>query len=231
VLAEQVSDARAVAFSRPDVVRPDAVEDDELGVVADSRTRAHGADQVVDLLTRAPRLPRAQPEPLVERPYALDDLPAEEDREGDRTVPEVVVGQRRGVALPRPGSASGGVLGAARQAVELGVAGEPLRHAAQQAGRVETVVVREGDEIGTELGKCNVPGAGQAARRAEADDLDAASFEHAHDAVVVVLVDEEHAHRRTPLPLDGVEECAQLVGPIHRRDDEVERRGPPGHRP
>ena len=51
------------------------------------------------------------------------------------------------------------------------------------------------------------------------------------NALVIVLIDDDHACPVVLLRRDGVEEEAELVGSTHRRDDEVERRRHARHWP
>jgi hypothetical protein len=67
------------------------------------------------------------------------------------------------------------------------------------------------------------------ARRAQSDDLDRRGGKDRLEALVLVLVDREHADVRVLLCGDRVEEDRQLVRPPDRRDDEVERRKVPRH--
>src|SRR5919197_5831718 len=92
VLAEDVPEARAVASPEGREVHVlRGMSDDEGGVVVDARAQVERADQVVDLLARRSR----QAERLVERTDALDHRAAQEDRERDRAVPQVLARQRR----------------------------------------------------------------------------------------------------------------------------------------
>src|SRR5262249_4782836 len=97
VLAQDAADARPVARTdRREVVLLAWMLNDEGRVVLDARAAVERADQVVDLFARR----RRQPEPFVERSHMLDDFAAQEDREGDRAVPEVVAGEHGCSARP-----------------------------------------------------------------------------------------------------------------------------------
>jgi hypothetical protein len=73
---------------------------DERWVVLDPPARMNRADQVVGLLARAPWLPGAEPEALVEVADPPDELAPEKDRRGIRAVPQVVGREDRDVPLP-----------------------------------------------------------------------------------------------------------------------------------
>ena len=72
----------------------------DVGVVLDPCPGSERADQVVDLLARGPRRLGAEAELLVESPNPGDERGAQEDRERDRPVPEILPGQERRVARP-----------------------------------------------------------------------------------------------------------------------------------
>ena len=115
VLAEEVADARAVA--RPDarVVLANVVPDDERRVVLDPRTAAHRADEVVDLLARAPRLGQSRAR-VARRTRRLARRARGAGRSSNeiRAVPQVVGREGRGVRLPRAGGVAARVLRLAR---------------------------------------------------------------------------------------------------------------------
>src|SRR5438105_5650122 len=119
VLAEDVADARTVTRTdRGEIDVLGRVLDDERGVVLDARACLECADQIVDLLAGR----RRQPEPLVEGADSLDYLPAEEDRERDGAIPEIV-GREDGRLGAPPWLA-------AREPVEIGP--EPAGDALEQ---------------------------------------------------------------------------------------------------
>ena len=212
MLAEDVADARSVTRAdRREVDFLACMVDDERRVVLDPRSRVERADQVVDLLPGRHR----QPQPLVERAYALDDAPAQEDRERDRAVPEVVARQGSRICRP-PGLASG-------DAVEIG---EPRRDALEQVGRIRAVVVRKRDDVGLDARQDGIARAGEPAGCA--NSLDAKRRMGGGDPfrpVVVVLIGEQDAEALMRLPLERAKERVELVDAIDGRDDKVESHG------
>lgn len=209
MLAEDVTDARAVTRAdRREVDFLACMVDDERRVVIDPRAGVERADQVVDFLPGRHR----KPQPLVERADAHDDAPAQEDRERDRAVPEVVARE-----LSRPGRPPGLASG---DAVEVG---EPRRDALEQVGGIRAVVVRERDHVRLDERQHGVARAGEAAGRA--NSLDAKSRVRGRDMVhpvVVVLIGEQDPEPLMRLPLERAKERVELVDAIDGRDDKVE---------
>ena len=121
---------------------------------APARTRA---DEVVDLLARGPGGPGPEAELFVERADGREQLPAQEDRERDRAVPEVLHGERRRVGLPRTGRAAVGGDSASGQTVSADVGEQAPGYPLEQVVRVRAVVVGKGDEIGGEMGERRIP--------------------------------------------------------------------------
>ena len=192
---------------------------------------ADRADEEVDLLARSPRLRGAQAEPLVEDAHSVDDASAKEDRERDRAVPEVVVGQSRRVVLPGASGAPGRVGGSTRESVECLVVREPLGDALEQSGRVDAVVVGKRDDVRAHVLERDVPRARQPGLRSQVNELQWPPDEEIVGAQVVVLVDDDNPQGRVVLSLQRVEEATELVRSSDRRDDEVERRKLPRHGP
>lgn len=209
VLAEEVADALTVARAELDErsLRR-RVMHDELGVVLDADAAVDGTDQVVDLLAR--RMGKAKT--LVERPDAANNVAAQEDRERDRAVPDVVARQSGSVRRPGPAIVASG------QTAERRIVLEALRDTLQQVVGIRAVVVWERDEIGLEPRQCCVARVRQAARRGDA--LDA---RRSGEPIVAVLVDEEHAKVAMRLALQRFEQVTHLVRPADGRHDEVER--------
>ena len=92
---------------------------------------------------------------------------------------------------------------------------------------VRAVVVREGDDVGGEVGQGGIPRAREAAFRAKPDDLDPGmGLEDGGEPIVVVLIDDEEAKRSVRLPLERLEQPSGLVHTIDRGENEVERGQP-----
>ena len=108
---------------------------------------------------------------------------------------------------------------------------ESTRDTRQQALRVDAVIVRKRDEIRVDETEADVARAREAALGVDARHVDAATADDRLDALVVVLVDDDHAQSLEVLCLDRVEKHGQLVASPRRRDDEVERRKLPRHGP
>ena len=212
VLAQDVAEAGPVACADGrDVDRLARVLDHECRVVLDARSCIERANQIVRLLTGAGR----QAECLVERAHALDNAATEEDGERDRTVPEVVASEHGRVGGP-PGLS-------ARDAVE---ALEALRDALQQVGRIDAVVVGKSHGVRCEVLQPDIACPREAARGTKPLDLERrVRRKDTVDSIVVVLVDEEHAERAVRLRLERIEQAAELVDPVHGRDDKVESHG------
>jgi len=111
------------------------------------------------------------------------------------------------------------------------VAGKPLGNTPEQSGRVDAVVVGEGDQVGAQVPERDVAPAREAAGRLQPRDLEPPFHLDPLDPVVVVLVDNENPQGRVVLGLQRVEEATELVRSPDRRDDEVERRKLPRHGP
>ena len=105
MLPEDVADARAVpAAERAPRGRRDSfvrVSHHDVGVVLDPCPGSQRTDQEVDLLARGPLRLGAESELLVESAHPGYEGRAQEDRERDRPVPEILPRQHRGG--PRPG--------------------------------------------------------------------------------------------------------------------------------
>ncbi len=162
MFAEEVPHTRTVAQPDARIHDRNGVADDESRLVPDPGTKPDSADQVVDLLAGRPRLRRAEPEPLVEGADLGDQLPPQEDRERDRAIPEVVVGERDGISPPRGGGPAGLVLGAPCETVQPRLVGEPCRDAFERPRWVGAVVVGESDDVRGELRERGVARASQA---------------------------------------------------------------------
>lgn len=163
VLAQEVAQACAVPVAERDQplrrVGLQLVGDREGRVVLDPRTPAHRTQHVVDLLARRPGSSCAEPERFVEAANLFDHLPAKEDGERDRPVPEVVRRQHRGINGPGLGGvACGGDL-LAGEAAELGALRKAAGDSLEEVVGVGAVVVREGDHIAVDVAKPGVPGA------------------------------------------------------------------------
>ena len=125
-------------------------------------------------------------------PDSLDDAATEEDRERDRTVPEVVVGQSRRVAFPGRSRAPGRIGGSARETVERVVVRESLGDPPEQSGRVDAVVVGKRDDVGAHVLEGDVPSARQPCLRLQVNELQRPSCEEIGGAQVVVLIDDDN---------------------------------------
>jgi hypothetical protein len=101
----------------------------------------------------------------------------------------------------------------------------------EEAWWVDAVVVGEGDEVGSDRRERSIARSGEPALGPEVHEIERATCYCRVQAVVRVLIHEEDAQRRVVLRLDRVEEARELRDAAHRRDDEVERRGLPGHGP
>jgi hypothetical protein len=97
MLAQDPAEARALARAEGVGVGLVVVLDDERRVVLDAGAAVERPDQVVDLLARRGRQAKA----LVEEADPFDDRAPEEDREGDRAVPEVLARQDCCEGCPR----------------------------------------------------------------------------------------------------------------------------------
>ena len=136
----------------------------------------------------------------------------------------------RGIGLPRCGRAAVDVTRTPGQAVELGVAeslGDPLEQPrrVRRSRRRETRRAPPRRARRPALRARESPGCERTCTSSGA-----ASEQRLGDALVVVLVDDDHAHPRVALRLERVEEALELLGSTHRRDDEVERRRAPATR-
>src|SRR4051812_14714508 len=212
VLPQQVTDALAVACADGCGVNvfPWMLDDDPR-VVCNPRSAIECPDQVVDLLPRR----RRQAQPLVECADPLDDLALQEDRERDRAVPQILPGEHRGALRP-PRLA-------ARHAVQ---SCEALGDSLQQVGRIDAIVIWKRHGIGAQPRHRGVPRTREASRRADALDLERRMRrQHRGDALVVVLVGDEHAEVAVGLRLERVEEAVELVDAVDGRDDEIESHG------
>ena len=130
-----------------------SVQHDERRVVLDARSGVERAHEVVDLLARGPRPARAETERLVERADPIDELSAQEDRERDRAVPQIVARQDRGIARPGRRRAALLVHGAAGEGVELRLALEALCDPLEEVAGKDAVVVGKRDELGVAGGR------------------------------------------------------------------------------
>jgi glycosyltransferase involved in cell wall biosynthesis len=224
MLAEQVADAGAVACADDaSGTHLGPVRDDELRVVPDPRARIDGADEVVDLLAGRPRRAGAQAELLVEWTEALDQRPAQEERVGDRAVPEVVPRELRRVLLPRRGRPAVGGRRPSCEPVERRLCGEPPRDAFEQVAGVDAVVIGKGDDVCRELRERRVPGTREAAFGLHVDDVKHPIRQYPAQPIVLVLVDDDHAKRAMGLALQRVQKGPDLVHSVDGRHDEVER--------
>ena len=118
-----------------------------------------------------------------------------------------------------------GVFCPTRQAVESRIAREAVRDACQQAGRIDAVVVREGDDVSSNVLESDVSRARQAGRLgAQVEHVQAAGREYGIEPRVVVLIDHDHPQRPVLLRLQRIEQASELLDSTNRRDDQVERR-------
>ena len=135
------------------------------------------------------------------------------------------VSARDHVRALRPAAGGAAVRGdrPAGHASEGAVLGEACCDAFEEPGVIAAVVVREPDDVGRQLAERGVPRPGEAALRAEAQHVEpGVRLEDALDALVGVLVDHDEPERAVRLRLEIVEQGGELVGPVDRRDDEVE---------
>ena len=235
MLPEQIADARSLAAAARHERRAggdgERMLDRERRVVGDAGSVAERADHVVGLLARAPGPRAAGAELLVEAPDPHEQRPAEEEPGGRDEVPDVPGSQHGRLAAPARIAAPVGVLHGNRDAVELLAHAQLLRDVGEEGRRVTAVVVGERhdvrlDELERDIARAREPGRGGHSR-----ELELASGQHRLDAPVGVLVDHDHAERPVGLPLERVQQPAQLVDASEGRDDEVERRRAPGHVP
>ena len=103
------------------------------------------------------------------------EVSTQEDRCGVRAIPEVVVGERHGVGLPRRRGAPLGVGGAPGEAVELSIGMESAGDAREQSFGIDAVVVRKRDEIRVYELEADVARAREAALGADVRHVDAAA--------------------------------------------------------
>jgi len=88
--------------------------------------------------------------------------------------------------------------------------------------RKHAVVVGEGDEIGLDVPDCCVPGAREATRGAQPDDVELTLLsEDRLEPIVLVLVDEEHAKVAVRLRRQRGKQPLELADTVDGRDDEV----------
>src|SRR4029450_13180905 len=105
-------------------------------------------------------------------------------------VPEVVVGQERGVGPPRRRRPPVFVLRAAGDARKLLVGCQASPDALQRAFGVDAVVVGERHDVGLEPGKGGVSGMREATAGANALEPECASLEERRDAGRLVLMED-----------------------------------------
>ena len=92
---------------------------------------------------------------------------------------------------------------ASGQSVQCPVAGEPPRHALEQIGGEDAVVVGEGDEIGADVFQSRVAGAGEPSLGMQPHEIERALFPQDRlETIVLVLVDEQDANGAVRLRLD-----------------------------
>jgi Glycosyl transferase family 2 len=111
----------------------------------------------------------------------------------------------------------------AGQAVEVRVACELAGNALEQVGRVLAVVVGEGDEVRLETGQGDVARTRETAGSAQA--LDPKRGLKLREAIVIVLIDEQHAEVLVRLAVQRCEQSVQLGHAVDRGDDKVESHG------
>lgn len=155
VLAQDVAEAAAVAEAHGAQAgrreRLLVVLDNEGWVVLDPSAAVQRADEVVDLLAGAPPCRRPEAQLLVEAADLLHDGAAQEDRERDRTVPEVDAGEPRGLALPRRRGEAVRSRGTPGEPIERRIAGEFPADPLEQVVRIGAVVVGKGDDVRRQL--------------------------------------------------------------------------------
>ena len=176
MLAEEVADARTVAVPDPrGRSRARRAERRESG-----RTRSARRCALRGSGSRSPRPSSTVPTSRVRgarrnRPRARR-LAAKEDRERDRTIPEVVVRQRRG---DRTSTTPTSVLRRPPRARSGRRARRPLRSRlatrVEQAGRIDAVVVGERDEVGGREPRAALRARESPRARAQAVHLDGAT--------------------------------------------------------
>ena len=237
VLAQEVPDARAVA--EPDRARRPRgrrAARRGSGRTRSARPLSNRADEVVDLLARMPTASpsRARAARRRHRP-ARRRVPAEEDRERDRAVPEVVARS----AAPRPvfhdaDGARRRVGGTTRETVERGVAQRTARRPAwSKSRRVDAVVVRERDDVRAHARRARRCARAKARVETAAGRLSSARPRATGvETLVLVLVDDDDPQSPDSACASSESRSAtELVRPPDRRDDEVERRKLPRHGP
>ncbi len=229
MLAQDVADARALAHTHdPESGRRKGlvfVEYDELRVVLDARAGVDRANEIVGLFSRGPGPAGTEPELFVEPPYGPDHRRAQEDRERDRPVPQVLARQLGGISRPRRRRTSGCVGCAPADPAEAAVGGEAAGDALEQVVRIRTVVVREGDEIGMHACQPGVARVGEAAGRTDVLEIERGmSAQDLIEPAILVLVDDHDPKPAMRLALERLEQPFRLLDAIDRGHHEIEGR-------
>src|SRR6266540_4111702 len=113
---------------------------------------------------------------------------------------------------------------ASGQSVQRRLVREPPRHLLEQTGRKNAVVVGKGDEICPNTSERRVAGARKASWGAQPLDGERMLFtQNLVEAIVLVLIDEQHAKVAVRLRLQRRKQALELGNTVDGCDDEVER--------
>ena len=111
---------------------------------------------------------------------------------------------------------------ASGQSVQRRLVREPPRHLLEQTGRKNAVVVGKGDEICRDLYERRVAGARKASSGAQPHEGERTLFTQDRvQAIVLVLVDEQHAKVAVRLRLQRGKQPLELAHTVDGCDDEV----------